>query len=133
MHYNNFHWHNLTFLLADDDKYSHLLLEKAFRRTGVNLVHAYNGIQAVELASTHKLSLAIIDLIMPGLNGYEVVPKVKALQPDVVCVAYTADAMRIDLEYCEKVGFDKCLIKPMLPFRLFKAIDEVLQKKNVYK
>ena len=129
----DYHWNNLTFLIADDDMFSHLLLEKAFKRTGVNLVHAFNGLHAVELASKNKLSIAIIDLIMPGLTGYEVVPKIKAIQPDLPCIAYTADAMRIDIDRCEKVGFEKCLIKPMLPARLFNEIDEVIEIKNVYK
>ena len=133
MEENNYQWNNLTFLIADDDMYSHLLLEKAFKRTGVNLVHAFNGIHAVEVASKNKLSLAIIDLIMPGLTGYEVVPRVKALQPGLLCIAYTADAMRVDFEHCEKVGFEKCLIKPMLPIRMFKEINQILEERNVYK
>ncbi len=128
-----FDWTGFTFLVADDDVYSHLLLEKSFRNTGAHLLHAYNGLEAIKLTNEHSISLALIDIVMPLANGYEVAINLLASQPETIVMAYTADVMRMDQEYCQKIGFHKCLIKPMLPIRLFKEIDDALKLKYSHK
>lgn len=122
-----FDWTGFTFLIADDDVYSHLLLEKSFKNTGAHLLHAYNGLEAIHLVKNHTISLALIDIVMPMANGYDVANSLFESQPQTIAMAYTADIMRMDQEYCRKIGFHKCLIKPMLPVRLFKEIDDALK------
>jgi CheY-like chemotaxis protein len=133
LHYRDFNWNGVTFLIADDDHYSHLLLEKVFLKTGAKVIHAYNGKQAVEMAMNHELSLALIDIVMPGLNGYEVVTSIKTLKPDVLCVAYTADAVRVNKKKCQEAGFDHMLIKPLLPVHLFRELCKVFEKAKSYR
>ena len=133
MHYTDFNWNGATFLMADDDHYIHLLMGKVFSKTNARVIHAYNGEQAIEMARIHKFDLAIIDIVMPKKDGYATVAEIKTLQPEALCVAYTADALRINKEVCLKAGFDRCLIKPMLPVHLFKAFQEEFDKVNYYK
>ena len=127
MQYTNFNWEGACFLIADDDVYSHLLLDKVFKKTGARIIHAYNGIEAVDLALDNKdIALALIDIIMPGFNGYEVAKKIKNSRPDIICVAYTADIMSTQRSTWQDAGFAKCLLKPLLPVRLFAEIQTLI-------
>ena len=133
MHYTDFNWNGARFLMVDDDYYIHLLMEKVLKRTNAQVIHAYNGEQAVELIKSNAIDLAILDIVMPIKDGYETVNTIKSLQPETICIAYTADALRINKDVCLEAGFDRCLIKPMLPVNLFKVFQEELNKVNYYR
>ncbi len=132
MHYKDYSWNGAKFLIADDDQYSHLLLEKVFKKTDALTYHAYNGIQAVDLALKNDIVVALIDIVMPGYDGYEVCRKIKSAKPNVICIAYSADALRIIPKQCEQAGFEKVLFKPMLPVHIFKEIEKLIAQR-VYK
>lgn len=134
MQYTDFNWANECFLVADDDYYSHLLLEKVLVKTGARVVHAYNGSEAIDLLKENQdISIAIIDIIMPLNSGFDVIEKTKSIRPDVNYFAYTADVFRINNKKCLEMGFLKCFGKPMLPVRLFKGISDALPVKQTHK
>ncbi len=61
----------VSFLLVDDLEENLLSLEALLRRDGLNLLMARSGDQALELLLQHDVALALIDVQMPGLNGFE--------------------------------------------------------------
>jgi CheY-like chemotaxis protein len=121
-------WTTEGILIADDDKYSHLLLEKVFQKTGAEIFHAYTGNETIEIIKNHyrEINIAIIDIIMPEPDGLEIVEKFHAEYPDIIYIAYTADILRLDVEQCIDAGFHKLFSKPMLPFKLLNEIDALL-------
>ncbi|KQY16822.1 histidine kinase [Rhizobium sp. Root73] len=62
---------NVTFLLVDDLDENLISLEALLRREGLTLLKARSGDQALELLLEHDVALALIDVQMPGLNGFE--------------------------------------------------------------
>ncbi|MBN1118927.1 MAG: response regulator [Bacteroidales bacterium] len=124
-------WHGLNFLIADDDVYSHLLLERAFLRTGVKIHHAYNGIEALKILLEQDIDVAIVDIIMPGYDGMEVVEKSRQHCQNTLFLAYTADILRVNKAVCLQKGFDACYTKPMLPYRLMSEIDKLVAVRKV--
>ncbi|MBN2487272.1 MAG: response regulator [Bacteroidales bacterium] len=128
----NYNWFGEGILFADDDIYSHMLLEKIFQRTGAKLFHAHNGHEAIDIMkkSGHEINVAIIDIIMPGLNGYEVAYLIDKNFPDVSLIAYTADTVSLDIEKCRQCGFIKLLTKPTLPNRILSEINNLMTVKN---
>jgi CheY-like chemotaxis protein len=71
-------WTGQTFLIADDDPYSYLLLDKVLKKTEQVSFFASNGEEALnKLLENKNISVAILDIIMPKMNGYEVVEKIK--------------------------------------------------------
>lgn len=134
MHYTDFNWSNECFLVVDDDRYSHLLLEKVLLKTGATVIHAYNGGEAVNyLLNDKRITVALVDIIMPVLNGFDVIEQTKQACPEVTFFAYTADIFRINIEECKKLGFLHCFAKPMLPVKLFAEINRMLPVKEGYK
>lgn len=131
MQKTDYNWQGIRILFADDEHFCHLLISKVFARTGVEIIHAYNGKQAIDLAKKHTIDLAIIDIIMPYVNGYDVVSEIKSFNSYIKCVAYTADQIRFDFSLSNEVGFDKVLIKPVLPQIILKSVDALLQNTKV--
>lgn len=127
--YTDFHWGGEYFLIADDDNYTHLLLDRIFKKTGANLIHAYNGQEAIDvLLRDEQIKVALIDIVMPVKNGYEVVEQVYNRRPDIKYVAFTADIFRLNIDRCLKAGFSKYLSKPLLPARLFEEIASLISQ-----
>ena len=65
-------------LVIDDDTIIVSLLSQILQRHGYDVHAAYNGEQGVQLAHTLQPSLIILDIMMPGLDGYEVCQQLKA-------------------------------------------------------
>jgi len=64
-------------LIVDDREENLLLLERIISRLHVNVLTAEDGYEALELASQHRLSLALLDIHMPGMNGYELAERLR--------------------------------------------------------
>lgn len=125
--YQKYNWNNEKFLVADDDLSSVILLEKILNKTGAAVITASNGLQAIEkIESELDISVAILDIIMPLLSGYEVIEQGKKTRPDLTFLACTADVVRLNPEKCKSLGFTACISKPFLPNELFSVLNEAL-------
>ncbi len=127
MDQTTYNWAGEKFLVADDDAYSYLLLDKVLKKTGASVVFAYDGLEALKkLKGDMTITMAILDIIMPRINGYEVVEQIKKVRPDLICIAYTADVVRFNLERCIELGFQTCIVKPVLPAKFLSILNETL-------
>ncbi|MGI4789912.1 MAG: sigma-54-dependent transcriptional regulator [Janthinobacterium lividum] len=81
-----------TLLIADDEPNIRRVLQAIFVKDGYEVQVAENGVKALEWASAHPVSLLITDLIMPDMNGVELIQKVKQKHPDAVAIVITAYA-----------------------------------------
>lgn len=123
MQYTDFNWKGECFLLADDDHYNHLLLNKVLVKTGAKVIHAYNGKEAIDILLKNKeITIALLDIVMPYFTGFDVIKRTKPECPSVQFFAFTADIFRVNETCCQEIGFLKCFAKPMLPARLFAEI-----------
>lgn len=130
-----FTWNEEKILIADDDQYSYLLLEKVFRKTGATINHAYDGLEAYKLLMKDQtITIAILDILMPKMTGIEVIKRVKKNRNDVIFIAYTADVLRMNKEECMEMGFSACIPKPTLPAKILIQIQQLLlvrQQENI--
>lgn len=125
--FQRYKWGNEKFLVADDDLYSNILLEKILKKTGATVYCASDGREALKLIRQHHdISVAILDIVMPLLTGYEVIEEAKTIRPELIFIACTADVIRLNLEKCKELGFSACISKPFLPQRLFSVLEEAL-------
>ena len=81
-----------TLLIADDEANIRRVLEAIFKKDGYNVLVGENGLHAIELAATNKIDVLITDLIMPDMNGVELLQKIKEKHPDLIAVMITAYA-----------------------------------------
>ena len=114
-----------TVLLADDNRDAIDVLADLLRMDG-HLVHTANdGIQAVDLAAQLQPDVAVVDIGMPGLNGYQVAQQIRA-QPwggRILLIAATGWGQDDDRQKALAAGFNLHLTKPFDPQQLSALID----------
>src|ERR1700759_4172046 len=81
-----------TLLIADDEPNIRRVLQAIFTKDGYQVHVAENGLHALEVAAAHPIDLLITDLIMPDMNGVELLQKIKQRQPNVLAIMITAYA-----------------------------------------
>ncbi len=73
-----------TIAIIDDDIYIGNMLEELLRRNGYNVLRAYSGTEALLLLAKNRPDLVLLDLMLPGLSGEEVLPKIQGLPVIVI-------------------------------------------------
>jgi len=106
--------HTPRVLVADDDREAADVLADVMRTMGCDAQVAYDGDEAVTLARRFRPDLAILDLGMPRMNGYEAARRIRA-EPRATrmrIVALTGWGGPEDRRRAEEAGFDLHLLKP---------------------
>ncbi|MDO9309245.1 MAG: sigma-54 dependent transcriptional regulator [Deltaproteobacteria bacterium] len=111
-------------LVADDEESMRWVLSKALKRKGFTVDLAHDGRQALELIKDNCYDLAILDIKMPGINGLDLLDKVRELKNDLLVVIMTAEASMKNAVEAMKRGAYDYITKP---FDL-DVIDAIIEK-----
>lgn len=110
----------LTLLIAEDDSSNFKLYKMMLRE--YNLIHAWNGIEAVDLFNQYHPDMVIMDIKMPQLDGYGAMKKIREVSPHVPIIAVTAFAFAEDEQRALDSGFNAYMSKPIKVPELKKII-----------
>jgi DNA-binding response OmpR family regulator len=116
-------------LVADDDVEVAGLVAISLRRAGFDVMTAANGEQALELALQHEPAAIVLDIMMPNMNGYEVVRRLKD-EPSTAhtpVVLLSARAGKLDHDYGLRIGADAYIRKPFPPKELGETVWALLK------
>ena len=104
-------------LVADDNRDAADSLAYMLRISGHDVRTAYDGQQALDVAETYRPAVALIDLGMPRVNGYETARRLRASSfgADLVLIALTGWGQPDDRSRSLAVGFDHHVVKPVDP------------------
>ncbi|MFN8208545.1 MAG: response regulator [Bacteroidales bacterium] len=117
-----YNWKNKVILLVEDDEINVQFIEAILSPYQVQVIHAANGLQGVELCrSIPHIDLVLMDVKMPEMNGHEACREIKKLRPSLPIIAQTAFALQEDRQKCMEAGCDDYVSKPI-------AINELLGK-----
>lgn len=83
-------------LIIDDDIYINEMLDKVLKQEGYQVSHAYSGTEALLLLSTCRPDLILLDLMLPGLSGEEVLPQISGI-PVIVMSAKVDVKGKVDM------------------------------------
>lgn len=112
-----------TVMLVDDDDRLRQRLAQAFEERGHTVLAAADHAQALELARSHRLDRAVVDLRMPGPNGLTVVQDLLALQPDLQVVVVTGYGSIATAVEAMRLGARDYLTKPANADQILAAFD----------
>lgn len=123
-------WKDSVVLIAEDDEINFKYIDKLLSRvSNVVTVRANNGKEAVEIAlSRPEISLILMDIKMPVLDGHSAARMIKAQKPDLPIIAVTAFAMVQDKTAALKSGCDDYIAKPFEAEAILKIINKYLAK-----
>ncbi|HEU4753713.1 MAG TPA: ATP-binding protein, partial [Armatimonadota bacterium] len=111
-------------LVVDDNRDAAEVQAEALRLSGYDVHVAFDGLAAIEAARTYRPHVALLDIGLPRMNGYEVARRLRA-HPDTAAiplVAVTGYGQDQDREEAHRAGFSRYMIKPVDPDELERAI-----------
>jgi DNA-binding response OmpR family regulator len=119
-------------LIVDDELNMRMLLKESleeFEDKGVELLDAENGEDAIESIRTEKPKLVILDVMMPGMNGFEVcdIVKNKLGMKDVYVLMLTTNGQKFNKQKGIEVGTDIFMTKPFDPDEIVEKTAQVLK------
>lgn len=114
-------------LLADDDARLSDLIKEYFTGEGYDVVHAWNGREALDLMAADMPDIIILDVMMPELDGFEALKQIRN-KSAVPVIMLTAKGDDIDRILGLEMGADDYLSKPFNPRELLARIKAILRR-----
>ena len=113
-----------TIAIIDDDIHIGDVLEQLLRREGYQVLRAYSGTEALYLLSQQRPDLVLLDLMLPGLSGEEVLPKIQSF-PVIILSAKGDVENKVELLQAGAVDY---ITKPLHPQELLARIGVHLRR-----
>jgi len=114
-------------LIVEDDGFSFQYLNVILTKSGITVIHAENGEQAVELVrNTSDIDLILMDIRMPVMDGIEATKLIKQIRPELPIIAQTAYAFSEERNKILSIGCDEYLTKPLERVKLNQLVNMYL-------
>ncbi|ALO15475.1 Polar-differentiation response regulator DivK [Salinivirga cyanobacteriivorans] len=122
MEYN---WSEKNILIAEDVDVNYRFLEKILQDTGANILRVMDGKEAVDFCKKHdEVDLVLMDIQMPGMDGFEASKAIKSIRHDLPIIAQTAHAIEGGREKGLESGCDEYIVKPININKMYATIDK---------
>jgi two-component system, response regulator, stage 0 sporulation protein F len=117
-------------LLAEDDEPCRLLVSEILKSANVQIFKAWDGLSAQKIYKRHaaEIELVIIDICLPGFDGFELLKKIRIINPRITALALSALAPGLLTEKCEIAGFDTLISKPFDSGQFYQTVVSFLRK-----
>lgn len=124
-------------LIVDDDPDMRLAIASVLKSRHHAVIEACDGYEALRKLKEEKPQLMLLDLLMPGMDGFAVVKELRESQnkeyPDVPILVISsireeASHRRYELELGHELSVDDYIEKPIEPFILLERVDKLLSK-----
>ncbi len=119
--------HGQNILLVDDNEDARILLAEVLMSVGHEVVSAGDGPEALEAIKTFTPDIAILDIGLPVMDGYELAGRVRQAFDGVRLIALTGYGQRSDHERTRSAGFEKHLVKPIDVRSVLAAVNDAAE------
>lgn len=123
-------FHNLHFLIVDDEEFNRYLIKNILKTWGVEFTEANNGKDAVELVLKNSYDLVLMDIRMPVMDGYEATKQILQHRSSCKIIALTATTKLTDIQKIELSGMNAFLQKPFTESDLLNTIIGLIPEKH---
>jgi two-component system response regulator (stage 0 sporulation protein F) len=113
-------------LIVDDQYGIRILLNEVLKKEGYNTLQAANGPEAVKLAKEHNPDLVLLDMKLPGMDGIEILKRMKADNPDIRAIIMTAYGELDMIQEAKSIGAITHVPKPFDIDDIRKTVKEHL-------
>jgi two-component system, OmpR family, alkaline phosphatase synthesis response regulator PhoP len=118
-------------LIIEDDPATLRLVDYSLKQEGYDVITASNGLEGIRKALGESPDLVILDVMLPGLDGFEICYRLRA-EPStnsLPILMFSAKAQEIDKETGKRVGADDYLTKPSAPADIISHVVNLLARK----
>lgn len=121
-------WSTKKCLLVDDNKDVLVYLNRVLIDTGIKILTARSGVEALEIVkSVLDLDVILLDMQMPGMNGIDATKEIRKLHKNLPIIAQTAFIFEDDKDIILEAGCDACLIKPIRKDHLLTVMSSFIK------
>jgi PAS domain S-box-containing protein len=121
-------WTSRKCLLVDDNKEVLIYLNRILLDTGIEIITARSGREAIEIIKNNKLiDVVLLDMQMPEMNGIEATKEIREIRRNLPIIAQTAFVFEHDKDIIIEAGCDACLIKPIRKDHLLAVMSNFLK------
>ena len=115
-------------MLIDDDEGVHTLIRRIVEDAGYGFVPAYNGDDGLRILAEQHPDLLLLDVMMPGTNGFDVCAAIRAKGRRIPIIFLSAKGDIVDKSIGFKAGGDDYVVKPFSPDELLLRIEAHLRR-----
>lgn len=117
-------------LIVDDSALARRSSRRVLEGAGYDVIEAEDGMSALEQYFVHKPSLVILDLVMKGMYGLDVLARLREMDARARVIVVSADVQHSSRELVESGGGVGFLTKPVAPEALISAVRSALQEQD---
>lgn len=119
-----------SILVVDDDPHIRELVGHFLQQEGLNVIEAVDGLDAQRLLADHKVDLVVLDIMMPGMDGWELCRQLRQ-QTDLPLLMLTAKGETSQIIKGFTLGTDDYLVKPFDPLVLVARVKALLKRYRI--
>ncbi len=113
-------------LVAEDDPGLNRLISFKLQKEGYQVISALDGKEALNAALNENVSAITLDIMMPFLDGIQVLKRVRPVKPDLPVIVLTVKSRENDLHQALELGANAYMTKPFQPEQLIEKLKQVL-------
>jgi PAS domain S-box-containing protein len=112
----------ISLLVIEDNEINRRVVFHTLRKAGAHVDMAFNGMEAIGYLEERVYDCVIMDIQMPGMDGYQTTARIREKGYDIPVIAMTASAIKGEREKCLQAGMNDYISKPFEPEELFRKI-----------
>jgi len=122
-----------TVLVVDDSRTVRNVLQKMLRQGGFDTLEAADGQVAVELALSHEPDLIIMDVVMPGMNGFQATRKLRKAPATraIPIIIMSGNEQATEEFWVIRIGANDFMSKPFNRFEVYRRIERILYNNEI--
>ncbi len=113
-------------LIIDDSPFMRLILKKIFKKEDYQFLESPGGLEAYELYKQENPDCVLLDIVMPKVQGPEILKKIKKYDPKAKIIMITAVGRENVMEKCADLGAIDYITKPFEEDRVREAVEQCL-------
>ena len=120
----------VTVLFAEDDLLSAAMLQHRLEKEGFNVLHFPDGAEALDGALSNRVDLAILDVKMPGMDGFELLERLRKVPAyyELPIIMLTSMGREEDVARGFDLGADDYMVKPFSPVEVLARVRRLLRR-----
>lgn len=115
-------------LVVEDEASIRKFISINLERSGFDVLEAESGEMALKMAASHKPSVMVLDVMLPGIDGFQVCSTLRNEMPDLIIIMLTARGQDVDKINGLELGADDYMVKPFNPRELTARIRTILRR-----
>ena len=119
-------------LIVDDEEDITILTEKFLQLENYDTLTCSNGYDALDIIKEkhEDIALVLLDIMLPGMSGYEILTEIKSKYPKILVVLFTVKNFFEDIQKGKELGADGYLVKAISGNEIITYVKNILKKKK---